>query len=159
MWLVLEHHVEHLKSNVPEFHVIFEILLYYTWIRSFLMLNINLSSNGCLVDRLAIAKWCRRAGRRRLRRCEYRGVAWGFLLYLCLWSLDLGSDFGLLCFVLVILCWIWRRLCYHIWCIWDWIMLLRLWYDFGVCWLFCCITLIKKCICIFWIFIDVTPWA
>lgn len=71
-------------------YVIFEILLYHTWIHSFLMFNVNLSFSGCLVDRLAIAKWCRHAGRRRMRRCEYRGLAWGFILHLCFWTLKLG---------------------------------------------------------------------
>jgi len=39
------------------------------------MLKVNLSSNGCLVDRIEIVKWGRRAGLGRLRRHEYQRVA------------------------------------------------------------------------------------
>jgi len=79
-------------------YVIFEILIYYTWIRSFLMLNVNLPSSDFF--RLAIVKWCRRASWGRLSRREYRGLAWGFFIFFAFES-SLGSDYGLLGVVLL----------------------------------------------------------
>jgi len=60
-----------------------EILIYYAWVRSFLMLNVILPSNGFL-GLLIIVKWCRRACWRCLRHHEYRGLAWHFLIFLLL---------------------------------------------------------------------------
>jgi len=62
---------------------------------------------------LTIVKWCSRAGWGRLRRCEDRGLAWRFLIFLLLLKsssrLWLGTwsrvYFYIICWIML---WIWR---------------------------------------------------
>jgi len=122
-------------------YVIFEILLYYTWIRSFLMFNVNLpSSDFC---RLTIVKWCRRAVWGCLRRREFWGLAWGFLIFFFFFW-----EFFLFIFFVGF---IWRPCCFVLMFseigLWGW----NLDMIFGDCCLFRCKTLMKNVICTFWV--------
>jgi len=132
--------------------VIFEILSYYTWIHSLLILVVNVSSSVCLVDRPTIVKWCRRAGERRLTQYEYGGLAWGFLLFFALES-SLGSDYDFWeLFYLYAMLDLYGDPVVFIWCIVRFIfMMLRPWDDFRDCCLFRCETLMKNVFCMFWV--------
>lgn len=122
------------------YYVIFEILLYYTWIHYFLILNVNLSSSGCLVYRLAIVRWCRHAG-----PDAWNGVSTEELPDASSFSLLLESRLGLWLgpfgiYYVYVLCWSFGSLVVLFIVSKIWIIILSCWYNFWRCYLFRSVT-------------------